>query len=67
MFGLKYKMKLVNPEKNIVQLTPTLGTYVKAFLPSVVIWGGLALFMAFQNDKPISLLDDLDTEDPNDK
>lgn len=43
MFGFTYKLTTVNPEKNIVRLTPTLSTWMKAFAPSFVVWGVLAV------------------------
>jgi hypothetical protein len=48
MFGYKYKLVPVNPDKNIVKLTPTLGTYVKAFAPAFVLWGGIAALVKHQ-------------------
>lgn len=44
MFGYNYKFSVVNSEKSIVKLTPTMGTYAKAMLPGLVAWGGLVIF-----------------------
>lgn len=49
MSGYKYKMHVVNPDKNIVSLSPTMGTYAKALMPSLVFFGGLAAFGAVVN------------------
>lgn len=36
-----YKIKVVNPDKNIISLQPTSGTYLKACAPSLVFFGVL--------------------------
>jgi hypothetical protein len=42
MFGYNYKFT-VNETKNTIKLKPTAGTYVKAFAPTLVVYGGLVL------------------------
>lgn len=46
MFKYKYVMNVVNPEKNIVTLSPTAGTWAKALAPSLLVFGGLGLLGA---------------------
>ena len=45
MFGHSYHY-VMNSDKQIIKLRPTFGTYAKASLPSVVVWGGLWLVLA---------------------
>lgn len=45
MYGFNYKLVTVNAEKNIVKLTPTLGTYAKAFAPAIIIWAVVGIAM----------------------
>lgn len=37
----------MDKEKNILTLTPTIGTYVGAFAPLVITMGGLVAFTSF--------------------
>lgn len=52
---LKYS---INPEKQTVSLTPTAGTIVRAFAPSLVIWGGLLAYGSFLQYKENKELDE---------
>lgn len=49
----KYRMVVVNPEKNIVKLRPTAGTYIKSFAiamaPMVVLYAVGATAKAVQD------------------
>lgn len=68
MFGWNYKMKVVNPEKNIIKLSPTLGTWIKAFAPTLVLaalFGVATLFV--DNDKPLIDINSLTKDDPDDE
>jgi hypothetical protein len=57
---MRYKMKVVNPDKNIVSLRPTAGMYVIGLLtaaaPSVLAWIALKRLESASDD----LDDDLD-------
>ena len=44
MFRYNYQIGPVNPEKNIYSLRPTSGALAKAFLPSLIIGGGLMAY-----------------------
>lgn len=50
MSAYKFKMNVVNPDKNIVTISPTLGTWTKwtlwSFGPSVILIGGMAVLGA---------------------
>lgn len=62
MFSFNYYLKTVNAEKSIVRLTPTLGTYVKAFAPTLILGGGVMLFGLYSEYiEKQNLKQDLDT------
>lgn len=66
MFSFNYKIVPVNEAKNVYKLTPTLGTYVKAFAPTLV-FVGIAVAASFIADRETSEIEKLmqmeDTED----
>lgn len=59
MFGFNYKIRPVNPTKGIYKLTPTKGTYAKAFLPAIVIWSvaAVAAVVASREENTVTELD----------
>lgn len=48
----KYKMQVVDEAKNIVTIKPTAGTWVKAFMPALIIWGVLAVMSYWPTKTP---------------
>jgi hypothetical protein len=65
MFSFNYKLKTVNPEKGIVRLTPTTGTYVKYFAPAFVFYGGLfalGSYLRWQEKRNEELMNSTDSE-----
>lgn len=61
MFGYNYKIRPVDVEKGIVKLTPTMGTYVKAFAPSLVLVAVSWLILNAMDNEPIEF--DFDNND----
>lgn len=68
MFAWKYKIVPVNAEKNIYSMTPTVGTWLKAFVPALVPLGliGLMAFAAMQQDDDLSITDIIEEESNKD-
>lgn len=73
MSSYKFKLNVVDPDKNIVTIAPTRGTWMKwtawSLAPSVLMYGGLALMyavskrvdeseLAQQQDEAINLAND---------
>jgi hypothetical protein len=65
MFSFNYKIVPVNEAKNVYKLTPTLGTYVKAFAPTLVFVGIAVAGTLFANheDEQIEKLNQTDVHE----
>ena len=62
MFGYNYKMTVVNPDKDIVRLTPTWGSLIKAFAPILVLWAASAAAVAVMENDAIAKHAELDDQ-----
>jgi hypothetical protein len=66
MFGYNYKYQL-SPDKGIIKLKPTMGTYAKAYAPFMVFWGTLFLLSSLAEKHAAQKLVDETEEYLNEK
>lgn len=62
----KFKLDIVNPDKHIVTIKPTAGTYAKwtfwSIAPSVVLFGGMALWGALSSKSDDKTIDEMEQQ-----
>lgn len=61
MFSASYKYAL-HAEKPIIKLTPTAGTWMKAFAPTILIFGFLAVASTVASRQQERVLTELDED-----